>query len=85
MRRSTKRLADSSLPSVSGVRTLQSRSSKPASLAKRHARPDLLRRPPEIVARADMLSATHSPGIPPMNLKVPSRHPNSSSTVLVGA
>lgn len=71
------------MPLVCGVDTLQIFSSKPASLAKRHARSDLTRRPPENVTSAPMLSVTASSGIPPNRTNVDSGQASRSSSVRV--
>lgn len=71
------------MPLVCGVDALQSFSSKPASLAKRHARSDLTRLPPENVTSAAMLSAMASSGTPPNRTNVESRQASRSSSVRV--
>ena len=76
-------MALSSLPLVSGVRTLHSLSSNPASRAKRHARSDLTRLPSRKDASAPMLSVIASSGMPPNRTKVASRQASRSSSVRV--
>lgn len=76
-------MADSSLPLVCGVPTLRSRRSNPASLAKRHARSFLARRPVDMLTSDDMLSVRHSCGTPPMNLNASRRQASRSSVVRV--
>ena len=77
------RLDDSTLPLVCGLRGRHSFSSKPASLAKAHARSTRTRLPPLSVTSADMLSVTHSLGTPPSLMMVMYMHRTRSSVVLV--
>ena len=71
------------MPFVSGVPGRQSTSLKPASSANLHARSTFRLLPPEKATRADMLSVTHSSGMPPKVRKASSRHASRSSVVLV--
>ena len=71
------------MPLVWGVDTRQSFSSNPASLAKRHARSDLMRLPFAKVTSADMLSVTASSVMPPKRTNVASRQASRSSSVRV--
>ena len=78
-----KRLDDSTLPLVCGLRGRHSFSSKPASLANAQTRSTRERRPPLSVTSADMLSVTHSLGTPPSRMMVRYMHLTRSSVVRV--
>ena len=84
MRRDRKRLADSTLPLVWGVRTLHSFISKPASLANSKTRATRRLLPPCTTTSADMLSVSHSAGTPPRRATVRYMHRIRSSVPLLG-
>ena len=76
-----KRLDDSTLPLVCGLRGRHSFSSKPASFAKAQTRSTRTRLPPLSDTSADMLSVTHSLGTPPRRMMVRYMHLTRSSAV----